>query len=287
MKSVAAFASAPVTVRSPPAAPTVLSLRVTAALQPALCLQVVVLTALLGLAAPALARHAEGSDNVATLEALAADPQLVISRESLIASMTEPDARSVDPVSSPAGDASSTGIGARDTAPNRHALTGDSSGVGTKARSRPLPVETALTAASAALEDATSRNLPGSQQEPQEQQQQQQRQPEQHEAAAAREDRQELHVSKQQGGRSDAGASNGSVATATAQTAKQQPGGPHEEDEDEDENDVELRTADGDLPVRWLDCKVRSARRSSQSAKPVIFCSGVWRMHGCTLGATP
>ncbi len=220
------------------------------------------LAALLGLSVPALARHAEGSDNAATLEALVADPQLVISRESLIASMTEPDAHSSDAVSSSANDTPHSGITAQDSTQDQQAFSGASTSVGSEARSRPLPVETALTAASAALEGVSGGTLPESQQQPQEQQQQQRQQPEQSEAEHVRSATHALHVSKQQDSRPDAGASNGTAA----QAAEQQPGGSKEEEEVEDEDDVELRTADGDLPVRWLDCKVRRGCRSSHCA---------------------
>ncbi len=216
------------------------------------------LAALLGLSAPALARHAEGSDNAATLEALVADPQLVISRESLIASMTEPDTQSSDAMSGSANDTPHSGNTARDTAQNQQAYADTSSSVGSEARSRPLPVETALTAASAALEGVTDRTSPRSQRQPQEQEQQQQQQ-ERQQAGHVRAAAHELHVSGQQDSPSAAGASNETAAAAAAQAAERQPGGSSEEEEVEDEDDVELRTADGDLPVRWLDCKVRPA----------------------------
>ena len=125
--------------------------RVNASKRRAPRLQAVVLAALLGLSAPALARHAEGSENAAALEALVADPQLVISRESLIASMTDPETRPSDAASSSAGDTSHSGVPAQDTDQDQQARAGASPKAGSEPRNRPLPVETALTIASAVL----------------------------------------------------------------------------------------------------------------------------------------
>ena len=226
------------------------------------------LAALLGVSAPALARQPDGISNAAAVEALLADPQLVISRESLIASMREPETRPGDVVSSFSSTVPQTSGGAQKAAPDHPTSAASSTAGRVEARNRPLLVETALTAASSALEDVTTRTQPASQRSQQQEQQAEQQGGQQELRASAEPQPQVAALADSQ---SAARPANKTAAKAAARAAQRHPdtypGSAEDDEEDEDEDDVELGGASGDLPVRWLDCKVTGPLASISGAR--------------------
>ena len=229
------------------------------------------LAVLVALSGGTLAEGVVGANSGAAeaLDAPQMDPQLVISRESLIASMTEPGGHSAAVASdgeSTLGTASTSSSHTEQAAPARAAAAGGYS----QKHNRPLPVETALSAVSAAVDGTTDSQQPADLRQ------------EQHQQQASETQQQAGHALALPDGSAAAKQPIVTITTASAGSADRQTSGKaakaqglggdaqeqREQGDDDDANDEELTVGAGGEPhVRWLDCKVWNGASDGATAR--------------------
>ena len=235
------------------------------------------LAVLVGLSAGTLAQSADASSGGAAeaVDVPQVDPQLVISRESLIASMTEPGGHQPLAVRDADSAAAKAGGGGGTNTEQYAGSQPAGDGGRTEVRNGPLPVETALAAVGAIVEvtppePRQAATLQAHEQQHQQQTSQQQPQPAAASdlplgAAQAAQPAIEQPLTEQHSDAQTLASAASAERQVSGQASEPQDPGlakrtdPGEEDADEDDRELNSG-AGGGPPVRWLDCQVGLGR---------------------------